>query len=157
MRLPLDATVRAVRAAVAKGRAHAAETGRSTNRRSFEAALPERGELDVLRADDDVSRAVAVSPCFKQRVVLSAGQLRLRERGWKLQRIRVGGVAVVPVGKRPVRGPLQILDDHPPKRPFQGRQVAAMPREEIPGLVLTLLPELRPVGRRWRRIGRRER
>src|SRR5512134_1280103 len=98
-------------------------------------------EPHVVGAQHDSSITVSVAPVFRERIVIPVGQAWLAEGRRKVERVRIRRVAVVPVGERPIGRPTELCD-RLAYRGLEGCQIPAMPRQEVPRLVLALLPEL---------------
>lgn len=62
----------------------------------------------------------------------------------------VGRIAVVPIRQGPTRRPAK-LDDRRGDDLFKAGQVSSVPGQEVPGLMLALIPKIPLIGARWER------
>lgn len=105
-----------------------------------EVVIVERVQIDLIHRH--VNR-VAVGPVrpvalldIERIVAMPVRPILGRERGRQLVLVRL---EVIPVGKRPVLGSAE-LDDRVANDGLEGDEVAAVPGQEVPAAVLTLLP-----------------
>jgi len=134
-------------AAVLERCAPAAEAGRAADLRADEAVLQERGvERNRPRVERDRPTRLSgrsVSRHHEERVGAAVGPRLRSEGGRKMEPIGVALVIVVPVGQRPAGWPAK-LHNRGSDDPLECAQIAAVPGEEIPGVMLALVAVLAP-------------